>query len=1176
MNDEQKIVFTNNPIDDLVNEDYIGVESYISTFNSASNKANLVALTGDFGSGKSSIVNSIINSNEKNFDYVVVTLLHVINKTKIQDTVELNPIDLTKVMIQCFTDNDLDLKSYVNKKLSSFGEISFAKLDKFDFIYFYIFIAIVAIVYFSDIYSSAFISEFSYKVSFFNSAFIFIVKSLSYLRDFIPSIFLLVLFVTLAKSNLVFSHWDSVGKRTISEEDVIDLLYRVIIKILETKKKNKLVIVLEDSDRIDNYTAIIGFLKILYRIVKLEKIKDRIIFLVPIRDEFLICSESNEKNFTKIFDLNINIKKINSIDYKQIVLKLLKSKSSCDEFKDVFGTQLDEFPFEIGKILDGNEIDLRRIKNRLNSLFQVRRNIIGVNKKVKVSLESCANIAYLEDEFPEFLYIFTNNEKVCNKIFKKLSSDEKIVEGDFSDFTKPSYLKLSDDKFQERLLKFKEEFIKILNSEVFDSNIRMYFFRYPKDTYILDYFETELIKMLNNQKEHITIEGLVDKCYEKSESNYYVQNHLKLLYSFGKLPSRIIFYNTKLLFETLSIDYTTYSKLIIENVLLDVQDLVRVGDRLVVLYQNDKTIIKKMVLDTLKHIIDNNLFSKFNLNIAEFRIKIKSILYNDDTILKLLYQTTSANITKNELDIFYLENRKVIKNILNFIRFDKISINYVFEFLAFNYISDIKSEVENILNYVIKNSIPYNNFHYLKILINYELTNPEYQSRIIFDSLTDYKNDASVYLWGLLKNNITIEKKVLDLYSNLELSRRLSLKLLPLFYNNNNIERVIKIIVNFKIINIIDLSTKEVSSKISNFLLGSVDKKLLIDFRIFLIKHVEDCILSYSTLFSRNMPLINEIELNSIKELSTLNEIIAFDHFDSKLLEKLILKINITRATNEDYKNLIYKLYNNQNYLINSNMMSFLLENINFNSSNFKELDKDILDLLFNLIYINYQAISIQQRINVMLKFNMLDKREIDKLQNTIIKKDISDIIFKMINEKEDIRLEFSLINNVYLDVQFSRDIEILFKKVKNINYVISQILRNKVHFSKFSFADLIKVFKYTIHARQTLVSNDYFINEVCKNSLINELSNSEILGISKLTINLNILSKVFSVLNDAEINDFLCRIVYIEYEDLENIIDFLALNTNLARIHNTTLERLKKFYTGNLKRRITGLINKR
>lgn len=306
---EDKIIFTNNPIEDIELDDYIGIEPYVETIEKVLEKSRVLALTGDFGSGKSSIINALEKRNSsEEIIFKKVTLLHYINKEKKED---LNSIDLLKILIQSFTDDNSRLKSYVNKKMSNYGELSFSQLNKIDFSIIIKFVLFAFLIYLS----SYFFDRFSYLntgnyLDFF-TYFIPILFFLSKIESFLPHILLSAIIYSVAKSEIVFSLWDSQGKKKENEEEIIDLFYSTLKKEFEYNEYvERIVLVIEDSDRIEKFTIISDFLKIIYRISQLKiEGQRKLNFIIPIREEFLIKDEAKQNIYPKIFDIIVNIKK---------------------------------------------------------------------------------------------------------------------------------------------------------------------------------------------------------------------------------------------------------------------------------------------------------------------------------------------------------------------------------------------------------------------------------------------------------------------------------------------------------------------------------------------------------------------------------------------------------------------------------------------------------------------------------------------------------------------------------------------------------------------------------------------------------------------------------------------------------------------------------------------------
>lgn len=1159
---ENKIIFTNNPIENDEIDDYIGIKPYVDVIKDSLDDAKIIALTGEFGSGKSSIINSL-DKGDKTLKFKKITLLHYINKEKD----DLSSLGLIKIMLQSFTDDSPELKSFVNKKMSNYGELSFAKLNELKLEIIWLVLIISFLIYLCSNLYDVNSQNYTFNYNEIKTYFLTALYVVSQLEFFIPYLFIIAIGYTLAESQIVFSLWDSQGKKEINEEEIIDLFYIVLKKEFKCNSSVKnIIIVIEDADRLENYDIVSGFLKILFRLSQLEVTENKFTFIVPIKEEFLICDEDAKRIFPKIFDLIINIKKIYRLDYKKVIIKLLNSKKETEEFKRIFKEEIKDFPYLIGKILDGKELNLRTIKNRLNSVFQLHRNIYYLDNKINIDLDACANIAYLENEFSYLFHCFLENEKLNSKVFEKKIAKIDIKESDFDDL-KSCINKIQDvdakKKIELEFSDFVKEMTIIINSDIFVNNLRMYFFRYPKETYLLSQEEITLIKALSLDDVKSDLNSIIKYCNSDQEKYEQIVEHLKLLKSFEKLPINIIFKYNLLLSMSLRINYDEYSEIIIKFLMTNESETDYISARVNNIFGLNDKLSSDFVKDLIKYFASNLDITIKRQYFISFRSLVREVFYHENELVNLLFSEDKPIVTREELEIYYKENEDIILKTLCVNRIDNNAAEYIIEFLSSHHVR-YNDKLLEIVNSIIKRNLSVSSLIYLRFLTEYSLFNIELQKKISIDINNEVLVEAlNAYTNLALKNNVVIDISILMYLAKINLDIQMSENLFEKFYQNNLIEKTLELVPlvakkkGFNLIN-----GEIVNKTLSYFLKSNYNIEIFLNFRSYIIKYYDKDINKYKELFSSRFPMLLKVDIENIRSLKTINELIRFEYFDIKLYETLIRRINSLNGIKDDYAEFIFKFHNSKNVLSNS-ILELILTKIDFNRFKFRELDVNVKSIFLDLIYSHYKVVTSLDKFVLMKRYKIFDVREIKIFENKIISSEISDIIesfiiYDVINNEEIV-----ILNNLYFDNILNSKTETILHNIDNINYFSSKLLKDEYEISKISDVDLIKLFRNTIKTREKLLGKLEFVLILCKMGLLSELTQNEIFNIAELTQNIELIENIFRILTDDKVlNIYLSEVKSIDKNDETLIVDFLVKERNIVRLNKSTILKFKQVLT--------------
>ena len=507
----------NTPIK-TIDDDIIGFSTHIEKIKSAiDNDAQMVAITSPFGAGKTSISELLQNEYKDSEDTKVIKVSmwsHLCNRNV--DTTGTTDDLHRSLVYQIISQISHRRGKYVSKLLNpNYGVLRLYTNSRLNFVL----IIISALMFF---FGYLLPEKFGINVPLFATE-----------KNIVESIMLLasitLAIVTVMRSEIVFSSRKSENDRKIDSNDIMQI-YRS--EILGTKRKGNhqkhYIVIIEDLDRTDDGDAVINFLKELrkYYIPDAsnkfgDQYLNKVTFLVNIKPEALLCKDKTDKTqkdkgtnhspqedqqgnddqqtendesadkrqkervdtehlYAKLFDYTLNLQTINIDDYETILESLLRKK--CAEIEAV-GLKWQGKMLNIPGmrwIIRGEKLGIREIKERLNiafSLFESLKTKFGE----KVLFEQCAIVAFITTEYEEDFY----------------KTDDRAYGEMVNLYLQKS---LTKDQYDKRLAgtseKYRKEIRDLIASKRIDSNYRMYFYNYPKDSRIFTFDEAVVQKAI--------------------------------------------------------------------------------------------------------------------------------------------------------------------------------------------------------------------------------------------------------------------------------------------------------------------------------------------------------------------------------------------------------------------------------------------------------------------------------------------------------------------------------------------------------------------------------------------------------------------------------------------------------------------------------------------------------
>ena len=492
MQNKQKtnpIMFLNLPIDSS-KKDVIGLGAYANNLSAAiDGGAQTIAVTSAFGMGKTSIVELLKEKRSKckNERILKVPMWMQLNNAEGPN----EAINLHKNFLYQIS-NQLSHRrgTYVSRRLSPNYRLIKLHTNKPG----YWIIILLALIFFTIAWVSG---------SFHDQ----IIKALPSLTDKIDIISvgagiaaLIMGIFSILGSEIILSSGKAEGERQIESDEIIELYYSEILKprILSqcfsefflTKNFYKhYIIIIEDLDRSSNSDAVKSFLKEIrkYYIPTTSnsnyKYRNRVTFIVNIKPESelnKLCTENEpERIYDKLFDYVLNVQTINIDDYDTILNSFLEEKKAeISTFGLNTDGNLSSLP-GMQWIIREPSVGMRTIKERLNRAFSLYESLQERFPSGNIAFEKCAVVAYITTAF-ESAFNETEDsafQRIVEWSLKVRTSNTETVD-DYKSFLPEGY-----DEYASVILD-------LVNSGIIDTNYRMYFYNYPKNSRIYTIAET--------------------------------------------------------------------------------------------------------------------------------------------------------------------------------------------------------------------------------------------------------------------------------------------------------------------------------------------------------------------------------------------------------------------------------------------------------------------------------------------------------------------------------------------------------------------------------------------------------------------------------------------------------------------------------------------------------------
>lgn len=328
--------------------------------------------------------------------------------------------------------------------------------------------------------------------------------------------------IGLRSTSIAFSHWKAQNTREPEINDVFEV-YIYIYKKLLSRNQHRLVII-EDLDRIDRKNLVVGFLKEIYRFNSLPQKtkKNSPVFVISVKPEshlkdyddkeaVSLTKVGEDEVYSKLFDYTVTLKPIHYADYGDILLKIIGDEKSTTrsslqsilENNDKITNNT--LPESFAWIITGHNLTIRQLKDRLNSavaLLVALKNKDYANQSY-INFSSCAAVTYLESQYPQQYSELIKQEDGFSELVQKTFS----IRNEASTEKKNSDMHTAVNKFFESTVlkclpknqnveNMKSDIVKMLLNGDISDDFRMYFYSFPKGSYIKNGDERDISNLL--------------------------------------------------------------------------------------------------------------------------------------------------------------------------------------------------------------------------------------------------------------------------------------------------------------------------------------------------------------------------------------------------------------------------------------------------------------------------------------------------------------------------------------------------------------------------------------------------------------------------------------------------------------------------------------------------------
>jgi hypothetical protein len=1093
-------------------------KTYLESIKWAVQNENIknVALTGFYGTGKSTILNSFIKKN-KGLKYLMISLSKFNDKDYDEQDVEVAILQQIFYSKKQAVLPDSRLKRIKNNKYLFLKAIVFF-LWIISVIYI-LFPSLIETIIFKDDTLCDFIYKYIPNKNLITIPLIIL---------FLVGLFIILKTVLKEILNLKLNKLSVQDLELIPKEDKDNLLNKNIDEIIYFFEKTKVeIVIIEDLDRFDNPSILIKLREINSLINNCEDIKNKVTFIYAIKDEMF----SQDNNRAKFFDFLIPLIPIINYDNSYEILT-----EKLSNYKDVN----DDFLKNISPYIN----DMRMLKNIVNE-FKVYQNILNETKKIEVSA--------LNNE--------TTKIKIHLPFFNSIEVDSELV-----DVSTSNSENINQDTFDNQkllsLVIYKNYYPKDFTLLQLQQGILYSIFNQKEDLHknIVEKKEKE-IEELNNEIKAINSEKITEihtlrklYLYELYKSiNSKVGSNIKQILDEGitlKDDSLLKNENFDKLIKSQNIEFCEFenklhwagnkrtTSISFKEIETEVNKDLKYIQRENII--KDKLQNKIINLERKRQILQKNIKEIKYLDLSH------SSSYTDISELKkyldkIIVKNKLKKNEDNSQAIEYLDNEKLNEE-----------INYGYSLLKTLLIEGYVDEhYIDYISYFYKGSLSVNDNDLKKKIIE--------QKVIPFDiEIDNVQRLVEKLAESNFKKHSILNHKILEYLLDGHSGEKLDIMVETISEEKYPIFEFIKSYLIYlesdnakkeKIIPFIDIMLDRNYIFWEFLCKNNLDKKILDEVLANILK-----IGNKENLAKQNS---NNVLTDYINSLDNFLEIFKGKIYEDELIESLkqldikfkVLNISVKR------KSLFEKIYKNNLYDINSKMIFEILK--------FKNIFKPINDTKYTDEDIYSSNYTIILKSNIPELINYIDDNIKDYLENVFLKLDSNT------NESEETIIK--LLNNPSADITLALKVEIIQKQSNKISDIED--------IEKYLWDDLIDdnklqpIWKNVLLYFETIESFEYLENFLNIGENFTELSKSSIDDVTttdefiKALINSNISDDSFNYLVKS-INKTFEDISILKVTNLNRLSTLInstkvnLTNENIEYVYNKDIDDRKLYIT--------------
>ena len=1158
------IVFTNIPIKENEN-DLLGINTDADRIEQAINEgANIIGIIGDYGTGKSSLIEFL-----KNRFYKTIC----INMWNSVDANNIDVLGLTKNFVfQLAIGKSQQFAQYINKRLSknfnvlsvSISTLRYWKCALFSVITYFTYKICSELpknIYETSLYKTLSNNGNIDLISDDNTA-NFIKSLYGGVIDFryIFLIIALILLFRLLYKNVmaVISSGATKGEKKEDNNDIYGVYLEVANEISnmkikkkkdENKRDDKVLVIIEDLDRINKKQDVKNFIREIYKFnnVLPEETKEKIVYLIAIKQEESlteldnmenkepnenIVNDNNEKIFSKIFSYKTILNPIHHSDYNKVLLELLKQKKEFIE--NSMEIKLgEELPKEFFYITKGKNLTIREIKDRLNRSFELYENIKGKSKTENKAVEyiKCAIVAYLESEYPLDIKSFILNDQDFSKVIeasytfkqdKILKNSEKVKR--IKELIKSDYPE-----------KFVNEISEMIANGLIDDDFRVYFYNYPKGqrmkTISEKYVEDLLLypndeTQINEDKIKEALKNnsnIVIDCFERRKNeklllpnsifessilfkqalDYFEDNLIELMQKEIKWKSENIAESGNILSKICKFGYDIsnilekYSeKLYIEIQQLNEKEIERARTEIIKASQEYVKCFKSIFInDSIP------LITKIELGLIE-NVETKMDLINEKIIDEQSFIYIKDLLNESKLnDEEYIKAKNIYYEIGNNIDLEEYP-NELLEFLNKNNKYDA-----NLFEYIYNSFISDRDSIDMQLLENYLNTLPVNIYDISFLTMIDN-----------MKLECKLNKQILKLLKEKELYKTYWINMIAF---DKSDELNIKEDINSNLLIINEIS-EIIGTDIIKFRKNVLKKNLANE---------------YKEIFKGDFPIITQEEMQMVDSVTTLINVIDFSKITISNLNEFVNRINDIYMTREDLLQVINIIGHEKNSEIA--IISQFIDNLIWKDDVVEQLTTEDKIEIYNVLNIPLKLSNPNEALKFLKKTNFLiesiEQQIYSGINNGIInKEDYIDLINDIGAPTEE---TIKIITTLKLYNGFTEKItNELYEKKYYDQYIISKTLWDKefkLQLDRIPLENYLNVYNVCDEVYYIMIENTEFLQIILNEGLYEKIEiNEKLKPLYKLRQPIKFVKYLIDRLSENEFLEYLEEKWHLNTED--------------------------------------------